>query len=74
MMFDSEIPLMLPVTPFVGVWIEISLTMWQGSAHSVTPFVGVWIEIRIMRIIKINIHVTPFVGVWIEIACLSKGK
>ena len=51
------------VTPFVGVWIEITHT----HTH-VTPFVGVWIEIghasgRIVRLL-----VTPFVGVWIEIS------
>ena len=37
--------MLMLVTPFVGVWIEI---MEPGSftiPASVTPFVGVWIEI-----------------------------
>ena len=33
------------VTPFVGVWIEIFLTIEGLTAAKVTPFVGVWIEI-----------------------------
>ena len=34
------------VTPFVGVWIEISLTNVGTFSITVTPFVGVWIEIN----------------------------
>ena len=33
-----------PVTPFVGVWIEIKVTDWVSVNLHVTPFVGVWIE------------------------------
>ena len=33
------------VTPFVGVWIEISLAHLDIQGGNVTPFVGVWIEI-----------------------------
>ena len=33
------------VTPFVGVWIEISVFECSRSTKLVTPFVGVWIEI-----------------------------
>ena len=33
------------VTPFVGVWIEISLIDSVCAQYRVTPFVGVWIEI-----------------------------
>ena len=33
------------VTPFVGVWIEISHSMVILLFPVVTPFVGVWIEI-----------------------------
>ena len=32
------------VTPFAGVWIEISLTMSSVEEIDVTPFAGVWIE------------------------------
>ena len=36
----------MEVTPFVGVWIEISVEDAQGEKEEkVTPFVGVWIEI-----------------------------
>ena len=34
------------VTPFAGVWIEISLYPVTNCMHHVTPFAGVWIEIR----------------------------
>ena len=33
------------VTPFVGVWIEISFARRSNLCRYVTPFVGVWIEI-----------------------------
>ena len=35
----------IAVTPFVGVWIEIKLTVKLVICILVTPFVGVWIEI-----------------------------
>ena len=55
------------VTPFVGVWIEISMNRTRPKQIVVTPFVGVWIEIFIDVITSGVITVTPFVGVWIEI-------
>ena len=33
------------VTPFAGVWIEISFCVMYLRCKSVTPFAGVWIEI-----------------------------
>ena len=33
------------VTPFVGVWIEITTHIHTLKRDIVTPFVGVWIEI-----------------------------
>ena len=33
------------VTPFVGVWIEITVQNGIRAGYAVTPFVGVWIEI-----------------------------
>ena len=47
------------VTPFAGVWIEIS--------SQVTPFAGVWIEISSKQNNTGRCEVTPFAGVWIEI-------
>ena len=32
------------VTPYVGVWIEIHLLVWNKKRQQVTPYVGVWIE------------------------------
>ena len=34
------------VTPFAGVWIEISNSGYEGDWEMVTPFAGVWIEIQ----------------------------
>ena len=34
------------VTPFVGVWIETTLSFEFLSISLVTPFVGVWIETK----------------------------
>ena len=34
----------LPVTPYVGVWIETGLQLKKHLSHPVTPYVGVWIE------------------------------
>ena len=33
------------VTPFAGVWIEITSHMGYAKLKIVTPFAGVWIEI-----------------------------
>jgi len=33
------------VTPFTGVWIEISREEGEENMRMVTPFTGVWIEI-----------------------------
>ena len=35
----------IAVTPFVGVWIEVSSEYLTSMSTSVTPFVGVWIEV-----------------------------
>ena len=37
------------VTPFVGVWIEITSKGSGRKAVKVTPFVGVWIEISLSK-------------------------
>ena len=55
------------VTPFVGVWIEITVQTVREYIKKVTPFVGVWIEISDICHPNIATTVTPFVGVWIEI-------
>ena len=36
----------LSVTPYAGVWIEISLYALQYIPVQVTPYAGVWIEIQ----------------------------
>ena len=36
------------VTPFVGVWIETSLSLKLRLEEYVTPFVGVWIETKFL--------------------------
>mgnify|MGYP007010355412 FL=1 len=43
--------MILTVTPFAGVWIEILMRQILLSPECVTPFAGVWIEIpsRVMR-------------------------
>ena len=35
----------IDVTPFAGVWIEITMLDEVYKLASVTPFAGVWIEI-----------------------------
>ena len=37
------------VTPFTGVWIEITQAMYLCLDSHVTPFTGVWIEITTGR-------------------------
>ena len=34
----------MPVTPFAGVWIEITVRKYGRRTRLVTPFAGVWIE------------------------------
>ena len=57
----------IDVAPFVGVWIEMSLSVSIFNACHVAPFVGVWIEIRNRPDENSGKKVAPFVGVWIEI-------
>ena len=40
------------VTPFAGVWIEISTRSSDNVLYRVTPFAGVWIEIMYCLIIR----------------------
>ena len=44
-------PLINPVTPFAGVWIEITWNALMKYLLIVTPFAGVWIEILILLVI-----------------------
>ena len=37
----------MPVTPLVGVWIEIIKKVRDYAKALVTPLVGVWIEIEV---------------------------
>ncbi len=39
----------LNVTPYVGVWIEITTLPQKIKNEPVTPYVGVWIEIFLRR-------------------------
>ena len=34
------------VTPYAGVWIEISIESITAVLITVTPYAGVWIEIK----------------------------
>ena len=56
----------LTVTPYVGVWIETTLTAGALTLDTVTPYVGVWIETRPILPVYCCVRVTPYVGVWIE--------
>ena len=37
------------VTPYAGVWIEMSVSVSLTVKYLVTPYVGVWIEIQYIR-------------------------
>ena len=54
------------VTPYVGVWIETTITSSFAASTIVTPYVGVWIETTITSSFAASTIVTPYVGVWIE--------
>ena len=57
------------VTPFAGVWIEITVFRMELPRTVVTPFAGVWIEIIFRLFFITYCKVTPFAGVWIEMPC-----
>ena len=42
----QRVPVVRLVTPFMGVWIEITMILIYASLPLVTPFMGVWIEIK----------------------------
>ncbi len=59
----------LGVTPYAGVWIEISRPHeLVQSVTLVTPYAGVWIEIIDSNDDNFFSVVTPYAGVWIEIS------
>ena len=45
----------IAVAPFVGVWIEIPLSIVISKKICVAPFVGVWIEIALYTAISSTI-------------------
>ena len=51
--------LLVFVTPFVGVWIEIASAALNLLVLSVTPFVGVWIEITRMKYLRTSLPSLP---------------
>ena len=56
------------VTPYGGVWIEMSRPNTAQGSQTVTPYGGVWIEMKnCLKKERVN-NVTPYGGVWIEIA------
>ena len=63
-----------PVTPLVGVWIEIKILIQCHVIRKVTPLVGVWIEILKPKIAFPPRIVTPLVGVWIEMAHTGRKR
>jgi len=64
---SQDSTLLLTVTPFVGVLIEMTPLVQTTIAKKVTPFVGVLIEISVSFGNQLKAMVTPFVGVLIEI-------
>ena len=64
---ENDIDKIMPVTPFVGVWIEIAKNIVELTSSWSLPS---W-ECGLKFLIKLHgvqyITVTPFVGVWIEI-------
>ena len=46
------LPLLLLVTPYVGVWIETCKLLDMLGYGSVTPYVGVWIETNIVGLLR----------------------
>ena len=61
-----NIPLLVPVTPRAGVWIETFFPVQPSHLHTVTPRAGVWIETHIFLNQSAILTVTPRAGVWIE--------
>ena len=41
----------IPVAPFAGAWIEISVVLSVTSLYIVAPFAGAWIEIGVAEAI-----------------------
>ena len=60
------------VTPYAGVWIEITCSGIPNLVVVVTPYAGVWIEISLYALQYIPVQVTPYAGVWIEISVMQE--
>ena len=56
----------IAVAPFVGAWIETSVTSPATYPVCVAPFVGAWIETLVYEGAVVGTTVAPFVGAWIE--------
>ena len=59
--------ILLLVTPFVGVWIEIKKSVKMNIASESLPSWECGLKYHSSPILRISAMVTPFVGVWIEI-------
>ena len=62
--------LLLQVTSFAEVWIEITSLVSGITSIAVTSFAEVWIEIVVTNPIKGLVIVTSFAEVWIEMSDL----
>ena len=61
----------LPVTPFVGVWIETCINLFKDHSFWSHPSWVCGLKLSIEHYRLDGIHVTPFVGVWIETSTTS---
>ena len=66
----TSLLLLLQVTSFAEVWIEITSLVSGITSIAVTSFAEVWIEIVVTNPIKGLVIVTSFAEVWIEMSDL----
>ena len=58
---------LITVTPFAGVWIEITLSSYTVKPMTSLPLRECGLKLVIVLIFTMATNVTPFAGVWIEI-------
>ena len=58
------------VAPYVGAWIETSISLIAAGTQTVAPYVGAWIETYDVERVGEIVKVAPYVGAWIE-TCVS---
>ena len=56
----------ITVVPYIGTWIETTVSACQNTLCLVVPYIGTWIETMAKLKLYFGKDVVPYIGTWIE--------